>query len=501
MGGLGPLFAESAENGSALLQDGLLQGRPADEVGFCLADDLAVTTIEDGLFLADPSTQVSCRLNATAALILSYCTPDHTISDITHQLALLLSPEWSGNDVHIFVLNTLWQLRSLGFIRLVSAAAPSPSPTRLDTPLRDVHLFLTKRCPLHCVHCCISHDHCLEMTTLQSIDLLNQLQYLGLPKLSFTGGEPLLRDDFFEIAEEARALGLTFELATSGVTLDCERASRISRLNPFHVNISLYSSDPEVHDQITGVSGSWTRSLTAIHLLTNFGVPVTLKCMVMSLNYASYAGVADLADELGQSYAFDPGITCRLDGCQDPLKYRIPTQHLREFARTRFWRQADLRELDLTDRPCNAAAGRCAIGANGDVYPCVLFPMVIGSILERPLREILNGPRARQIRQVKIKEMGHCAACINRKCCTPCPGLAFLEHGDYRSSPQWCCTTAMVQRETLANKSMEEESADGTQITDDGTSNTPESIGAGENPPATAGGDRGPEREKGSADY
>lgn len=451
------MFAESAKNGIAFLEDCLLEGRPAEGVGFCLADHLAITPVEDGLSVADPSTHVSCRLNAAASLILSYCTGDHTLRGIADQVLPFLKSEETRSDPYLLLINTLWHLRALNLIRIVSPAAPTPSSTRLDTPLREVHLFLTKRCPLRCVHCCIAHDRRREMTTRQILDLLSQFQYLGLPKVSFTGGEPLLRGDFFEIAAEARALGLTFDLATSGVTLDRDLATRIARLLPLRVNISVYSSDPDVHDQITGVPGSWQRSLAAIRLLTDWGVPVTIKCMVMSPNFSSYAGVAELAEELGQSYAFDPGITCRLDGSRDPLKYRITPEQLREFAQTQFWHEVDCREMPLTERPCHAGAGRCAVDAKGDVYPCVLFPLAVGSVIEQPLRKILNGPAMREIRRLTIREMGGYAACDNRRHCTPCPGLAFLEQGDYRLSPQWCCTMAQAQRPARAEHSFREE--------------------------------------------
>lgn len=451
------MVSANAENDAAFLQDCLLEGRPAESVTFCLADDLLLSPAKDGVLAASSDGAVSCRLNATAALILSYCTGDHTLGDIAEQADAFLQPACARVDPKILLLTTLWHLRALNLIHIVSPQPPHPSPTRLEAPLRDVHLFLTHQCPLQCVHCCVAPEQRRELTTFQILGILTQLQRLGLPKLSLTGGEPLLREDFFEIAEAARLLGLAFDMATSGVTLDQAAAIRIAEFAPLNVSISVYSAIPEIHDRITGVPGSWKRSLAAIRRLTDVGAPVTLKCMVMSLNYDSYAGVADLARELGQQCAFDPGITCRLDGCRVPLTYRITAQQLQDFARTPFWRHMHEQRLDAADRPCNAGAGRVAICATGDVHPCALFPLKLGSITEQPLRNILSGKSAQQVRQLRIRDMGDCAACHYLRHCAPCPGLAFLEHGNYHCSPGWCCALARAQRDAPVKEARRKE--------------------------------------------
>lgn len=132
------MFSERAENGIAFLGDCLLEGQPAETAIFRLADHLSLTPTQDGLSIVNLDTHVSCRLNATASLILSYCTQDHTLREIAELVSESLRPEGSRSDPNLLLMNTLWHLRSLNLIRIISPSAPTPSATRIDTAAPEV---------------------------------------------------------------------------------------------------------------------------------------------------------------------------------------------------------------------------------------------------------------------------------------------------------------------------------------------------------------------------
>src|SRR3954470_16560605 len=121
---------------------------------------------------------------------------------------------------------------------------------RLGIPL-GVQLDLTYRCNERCVHCYLDHDDHGEMTTAEIKDLLVQFAAAGVFFLTLSGGEILMRRDFFEILAHARSLLFSVKLKTNAVMIHEREADRIAELSPDSVQISVYSHRAEVHDGIT----------------------------------------------------------------------------------------------------------------------------------------------------------------------------------------------------------------------------------------------------------
>src|SRR3981081_2528392 len=112
----------------------------------------------------------------------------------------------------------------------------------------SVHLDITYRCNERCVHCYLDHEDHGEMTTAEIKDILNQLSDAGVFFLTLSGGEVLMRRDFFEIVEHARRLLFNVKLKTNGVMIRESEARRLRELGVEQVQISVYSHRPEVHD-------------------------------------------------------------------------------------------------------------------------------------------------------------------------------------------------------------------------------------------------------------
>ena len=134
---------------------------------------------------------------------------------------------------------------------------------RLNIPL-SVQLDLTYRCNERCIHCYLDHDDHGEMTTAEIKDLLDQMAAAGVFYLTISGGEILMRRDFFEILEHARARTFCIKLKTNGVLIRKKEAARLRELGVESVQISVYSHRPEVHDAITKMPGSFRQSIAAV---------------------------------------------------------------------------------------------------------------------------------------------------------------------------------------------------------------------------------------------
>ena len=156
----------------------------------------------------------------------------------------------------------------------------------------------TRRCDLKCVHCyatAADHDFPGELTTAEGQALLRDLAAFEIPVVLFSGGEPLLRPDLFELAAYAKELGMRAVLSTNGTHIDDATADRILATGFSYVGISLDGLEP-VHDKVRGVKGAFQQSLAGIRRCRERGIRVGLRYTVHKLNIDDLPGIFDLLE-------------------------------------------------------------------------------------------------------------------------------------------------------------------------------------------------------------
>jgi len=312
--------------------------------------------------------------------------------------------------------------------------------TSLGVPF-SVHLDLTYRCNERCVHCYLNHEGGGEMTTNEWRATLEQLAGAGTFFLTVSGGEPLLRPDFFEILEYARALAFCVTLKTNATLIGAREADRICAAGVNAVHVSVYSHRPEVHDAITLVRGSWERSIGAIQLLRSRGQKVMAVHIATRPGAGDHLAVRALAEELGIGFRIDPTIVPKLDGDSSPLALQIPRSELvRIMTRPEYVGNVEefcaLPETGdsaaLQEIPCSAGHTQGYIAPGGDVYPCVQFPLRCGSVREQRFVEVWrNSAQMGEVRSIRMSDLPVCAGCSHLQSCSRCPGLALVG-GDLR---------------------------------------------------------------------
>src|SRR6267143_1292234 len=198
----------------------------------------------------------------------------------------------------------------------------------LRIPL-SVHVDLTMRCNERCIHCYRVIERRPELTTDELKALVDDLARAGTLYLLFSGGEVFLRPDLFELIEHARRLHFDIRLKSNALLVTREKAARLRAVGVRQVDISIYSADPAVHDQVTKVPGSLERSLEGAALLRDAGVTVKLNCPLMTQNVGRYRDIQALAERLGVRCGFDPMITAKNDGDTAPVALRITPRDLK----------------------------------------------------------------------------------------------------------------------------------------------------------------------------
>jgi AdoMet-dependent heme synthase len=307
---------------------------------------------------------------------------------------------------------------------------------KLGLPI-SVHLDLTYRCNERCVHCYLDHDDHGEMTTTEITDVLTQLADAGVFFLSLSGGELLLRRDFFQIVEHARKLLFNVKVKTNATMIGKKEAARLRELGVEQVQISVYSHRPEIHDAITKLPGSFARTLRGIRCLQTEGLKVSISNVLMTGNFADQHGVIALAKELGVAYALDPTITPKMDGDTSVLALRIASSELKQVFQNpelvgsveEFCASPPPPGEDIMNGfPCSAGHTACYISPYGDVFPCVQFPLPSGNVRRQKFLDIWrDSPQLREVRSIRARDLPTCSTCSHVGTCTRCPGLAYME--------------------------------------------------------------------------
>jgi AdoMet-dependent heme synthase len=319
----------------------------------------------------------------------------------------------------------------------------------------SVQFDLTYRCNERCVHCYLDHDDHGELSTREVKDVLDQLAAAGTLFLIFSGGELLLRTDFFELLEYACALRFDVKIKTNALLIKEAEAARIRNLGVRQVQVSIYSHRAEVHDAITKVAGSLDRSIAAIRFLKAQGLRVLIANVLMRQTAADYPGVQALAAALGAEFTLDPTITPKMDGDTSVLDLRIPTTQLLRV----FTDKSLVGELapappvgvvdpdSLDDTPCSAGHTACYVSPYGDIYPCVQFPLPSGNLRRQRFDDIWRGSQQlEEVRAIRLRDLPTCSVCSLHSSCTRCPGLAYME-GNMRGPSSADCEKSMVSSE------------------------------------------------------
>ncbi len=319
------------------------------------------------------------------------------------------------------------------------------------------YLELTLACNIKCKHCYLEADHQnrnKELSINEIDKLLDEMAELGVIIIVLTGGEIFLRKDLFEIMNKIRAKGFALVLFTNGTLITEDLCKKLYELAPLGIEISLHGSTKEVHEKITGIEGSFDKSLNAIKLIKKNGMRVKLKSNVLKSNFDDIENIIKLAEDMDIDYTFDPFIFPGRDLCQEQTEERIGDKELKSI----FINPKIGKKLECTDefsylempenRLCGAGSNIFNISSNGDVYPCIPLKIKAGNIRENSLVKIWNTSKElNDIRNYKVKHLEKCDTCELIKKCSKCMAMSYNENGNLLGCSDLLKQFAKVKRD------------------------------------------------------
>ena len=401
-----------------------------------LALQLRVEPEGNGLLIINANTVLFLNETSTAYayFLMQGLTTEEVVSKIRGIFRVKERLVRSDYEKLVYTISTLAQTEEVDPISYLDLKKIEPFSQVYSAPLR-VDLSVTFRCQNRCVHCYAGGSHeTNELTTDEWKKVIDRLQEVGVFILTFTGGEPTIREDLPDLLIYGQKKGLVTGLITNGRNLTDEKYVKILEESGLDfVQVTLESHKPEVHDLMTGIKGSWKETVKGIKNLIPTNIYTTTNSTLSKYNAEYFLDTVDFIKELGvaafgcnsliysgkakdiaEDFAFPiedlkillPKIKDKASKLGLKFLWYTPTQYCK----------FNPVKLGLGIKSCSAAMINMCIAPNGDVYPCQSYFESLGNILKNDWNSIWNHPLAIKIRNREYVEP-KCKDCPQLQIC------------------------------------------------------------------------------------
>lgn len=338
--------------------------------------------------------------------------------------------------------------------------------------LKLVFWETTTACNLECIHCrrldisqSLSKD---DLSTEESLKLIDSIKEIGTLILILSGGEPLVRPDIFDVAKYATDKGLITALATNGTLINDEIAVKIKESGIHRVSISIDGADSTIHDKFRGIEGSFEKAINSFNILKSKGISVQINCTIAKHNAFQIEKIYELALYLGAHalhfFMLVPvgcGVNIAESHKLDAKKYEELLNWIFEKSQEnkiqikatcaphyfRILRQRAKKSgidvltkhgMSAMTKGCLAGTSVCFISHKGEVFPCGYLPVSAGNIHNESLKDIwANSPVFNRLRDTK-NLTGKCFKCEYHNICMGCRARAYYQYSDYMAEEPYC---------------------------------------------------------------
>ena len=311
----------------------------------------------------------------------------------------------------------------VGLLTLSDYAPEMTAPHRMDLMVSAMEKDGAWHCNQKCLHCYAAGQpmgETPELSTEQWKTALELLRRANIPQVTFTGGEPTLRSDLVELVRAAE--WFVTRLNTNGRLLTPELCAGLYDASLDSVQVTLYSAEGNIHNQLVGVNG-FNDTVQGIRHAVEAGLIVSVNTPLCSLN-THYADTLRFAHSLGVRYATCSGLIPSGSACgqesratalaadelTDILRQAVDTARELgmelDFTSPGWLDEETLRELGLSLIPsCGACLSNMAVTPDGKVVPCQswLSDAPLGDLLHDEWADIWDSPRCAAIRAESAK--------------------------------------------------------------------------------------------------
>lgn len=286
-----------------------------------------------------------------------------------------------------------------------------------------------------------------KLTAKQWIGLIDESYDLGCRQAQFIGGEPFLwkgedGESVLDLADHAQRRGYEFiEIFTNATQITSDKVDRIKQLG-LNIAVSLYSNDPETHDQITRTPGSFKRTTKALEMLRIAQIPTRVETVLMGPNQQTVEATGDFIQQMGFSHRA-PDVL-RPKGRGDDANLQPDPESLVRHGLILgpdFSASPDFFQRSVEGHNC--LAGKITITDNGNILPCIFSrEQIVGNVRQKSVEKALEG-KIQKIWGLTKDDVLVCQDCEYRYVCFDCRPIsegASSGNGQYETAPYPRCT-------------------------------------------------------------
>ncbi len=351
----------------------------------------------------------------------------------------LISRKRIKRDVHT-IMQTFRQVAygeevtaPIGYLTLGEYAPKMRAPHRMDLLVSPMTVNGRWNCNQKCVHCYAAGQPDAEepeLSTAEWKQILDRLRAIGVPQVTFTGGEPTMREDLPELIDHAR--WFISRLNTNGIRLTPEYCAQLRGAALDSCQITFYSADETIHNRLVG-GEHWARTVAGIGNALAAGINLSVNTPLCTLN-RDYVSTLAFLREKGVRYETCSGIITPVNAAKaDTEALQLRHAELREelragveyafandmeisFTSPGWVDDAFCRELGITTPNCGACLSNMALTPGGNVVSCQswLSEAPLGNILHDDWQTIWNSDRCRERREFSARMLCECPLRITR---------------------------------------------------------------------------------------
>ena len=350
----------------------------------------------------------------------------------------LLSKKLIKRDIFT-IMNTFTQVargqvpdEDIDFISMGDYAPYMRAPHRMDLLVSAMVKDGNWHCNQNCVHCYAAGQKLVSETELSTAEwkkIIDKCRESLIPQLTFTGGEPTMREDLFELIDYSR--WFVTRLNTNGIKLTKEYCKKLSEVSLDSCQITFYSSDEEVHNKLVGAN-QYDNTLAGIENALEAGLNISINTPLCTLN-KDYVNTLKFLHDKGVTYVTCSGLITTGNACnEESEKLQLTSAEIKEilseavrfcaenemeisFTSPGWIEDAFFEELHINKPTCGACLSNMAITPAGNVVPCQSFLSgdPLGNMLSDDWESIWESEKCMAHRSFSARMSGECPLRVN----------------------------------------------------------------------------------------
>lgn len=302
------------------------------------------------------------------------------------------------------------------------------APHRMDLMISSMSKDGHWNCNQKCIHCYAAGQvkaETKELSTKEWKKIIDKCRKICIPQITFTGGEPTLRDDLVELVEYSK--WFITRLNTNGVLLTQKLCEELYNASLDNVQITFYSADEEKHNQLVGAK-NYNKTVQGIKNALKAGLPVSINTPLCSIN-KDYVETLKFLHDLGIKYVTCSGLIVTgnaeketskqtqlseselLKILKDAKEYTDTNLMEINFTSPGWISEEKLRSIGISVPTCGACLSNMAITPSGEVVPCQSWlgkNASLGNILTTKWKKIWDSPKCKKQRKYSARSTQKC---------------------------------------------------------------------------------------------